>query len=253
MDNYLSSVNNRLGKLIYLVKAFLAFFNFAKWGVIQETYERTSFNAPFSISYSQGGEDLAILSLMKQSKGFYIDVGAHHPNRFSVTRLLYDHGWQGINIDANSEVSKIFKKFRPRDTFLAAAIGTKEKYTFFEFLEPALSTTNTQWKDKFINEGNGIKREVNVIGMKLSQVFELVPDGTSIDLLSIDIEGSDFDALISASFEALKPNKFPKFILVETPIPVRLAQKMDCIKYLENFGYELYCVLPMSSILKYSL
>ena len=89
--------------------------------------------------------------------------------------------------------------------------------------------------------------------MKLSQVFELVPDGTSIDLLSIDIEGSDFDALISASFETLEPNKFPKFILVETPIPVRFAQTMDCIKYLENFGYELYCVLPMSSILKYSL
>ena len=246
-------MKSTLGKVFDLIFALFSFFDSRKWGVIQEIYKQTSFNARFSISYSQGGEDLAILNLMPQSKGFYIDVGAHHPNRFSVTRRLYDRGWQGINIDANSEVSEIFRKFRPRDTFLATAIGTKEKYTFFEFLEPALSTTNTKWKDKFINEGNGIKREINVNGMKLSQVFELVPDGTIIDLLSIDIEGSDYDALISGSFETLEPNKFPRFILVETPIPVKLAQKMDCIEYLENLGYELYCVLPMSSILKYSL
>ena len=37
-------------------------------------------------SYSQEGEDLILNRIFEyQQKGFYIDVGAHHPKRFSNT------------------------------------------------------------------------------------------------------------------------------------------------------------------------
>ena len=52
-------------------------------------------------SFSQEGEDLLIDRMFDgQSVGFYVDVGAHHPTRFSNTYLLYLRGWRGINIDA---------------------------------------------------------------------------------------------------------------------------------------------------------
>ena len=51
-------------------------------------------------SYSQEGEDMVLKRIFdKQTKGFYIDVGAHHPKRFSNTYNFYLKGWKGINID----------------------------------------------------------------------------------------------------------------------------------------------------------
>ena len=50
-------------------------------------------------SYAQEGEDLLLERILgKQGKGFYVDVGAHHPVRFSNTFLFYKRGWRGINI-----------------------------------------------------------------------------------------------------------------------------------------------------------
>ena len=64
-------------------------------------------------SYSQEGEDLVLRKIFKkQDKGFYVDVGAHHPKRFSNTFLLYKKGWNGINIDATPGSMKLFNKFR---------------------------------------------------------------------------------------------------------------------------------------------
>ena len=41
-------------------------------------------------SYSQEGEDMILRRLFeKQIQGFYVDVGAHHPKRFSNTYYFY--------------------------------------------------------------------------------------------------------------------------------------------------------------------
>ena len=57
---------------------------------------------PFgSLCYSQEGEDMILGKIFSgQKHGFYVDVGAHHPLRFSNTYLFYLKGWRGINIDA---------------------------------------------------------------------------------------------------------------------------------------------------------
>src|SRR3989344_293995 len=67
-------------------------------------------------SYSQQGEDLIIDKLLVgKKKGFYVDVGAHDPVRFSNTKRFYDKGWSGINIDPNPWLIKKFQKQRDRD------------------------------------------------------------------------------------------------------------------------------------------
>src|SRR5215510_10661697 len=65
-------------------------------------YRRTSF--------SQQGEDLILARLFEgQRRGFYVDVGAHHPRRFSNTFLLYRRGWRGLNIDAAPGSMRLFR------------------------------------------------------------------------------------------------------------------------------------------------
>ncbi len=48
-------------------------------------------------------------------KGFYVDIGAHHPFRYSNTQFFYEKGWRGINIDATPGSMDRFKDFRPED------------------------------------------------------------------------------------------------------------------------------------------
>jgi hypothetical protein len=49
--------------------------------------------------YSHSKEDIFILNKFRKKKGFYIDVGCHHPTRLNNCHLLYKNGWRGINID----------------------------------------------------------------------------------------------------------------------------------------------------------
>ena len=52
------------------------------------------------IYWSQYGEDLVLLSMLKDvDRGFYVDVGAMHPKYESVTKLFYDRGSRGINLE----------------------------------------------------------------------------------------------------------------------------------------------------------
>jgi hypothetical protein len=45
------------------------------------------------VAYSQEGEDLVLLRMFEgQNAGVYVDVGAHHPFRFSNTCLLHIDG-----------------------------------------------------------------------------------------------------------------------------------------------------------------
>ena len=57
--------------------------------------------AGFSVrSYSQEGEDMILRRIFGDKRlGFYVDVGAHDPRRFSNTYYFYKRGWRGINIE----------------------------------------------------------------------------------------------------------------------------------------------------------
>lgn len=75
-------------------------------------------------SYSQEGEDMILSRIFGDKKnGFYVDVGAHHPFRFSNTYLFYKRGWLGINIDAMPGSMRLFDRFRKNDINIESAIG----------------------------------------------------------------------------------------------------------------------------------
>src|SRR5581483_8094739 len=85
--------------------------------------------------YSQEGEDLLLARLFDgQKKGFYVDVGAHHPFRFSNTYLLYLNGWRGINIDAMPGSMAAFRKLRPRDINIECMVSQDPRpLRFFQY------------------------------------------------------------------------------------------------------------------------
>ncbi len=192
-----------------------------------------------TLSYSQEGEDLILKRIFEgQKTGFYVDVGAHHPKRFSNTYLFYKMGWRGINIDAMPGSMDEFKEVRPEDINLEIAVSDKEeKLIFHIFNEPALNTFNAIQADKYLLNTN-----YKVIDNKELRTFTLRgvlkkynPEGKQIDFMSIDVEGLDLQVLKSNNWIKSKPI----IILVELlEIPsISEIQKSEIYNFLISKGY----------------
>ena len=167
------------------------------------------------LSYAQEGEDLILTRLLEGKRaGFYVDVGAHHPVRFSNTYYFYKKGWQGINIDAMPNSMTPFNKLRPRDINLEVGIGKEAtSSTFFIFNEPALNTfseTEAQAKDGLDDYYIIDNKEVRIQPIREILDKHLL-EGQVIDFLSIDAEGKDLEVLQSNNWDKYRPT----FVLVE--------------------------------------
>lgn len=164
--------------------------------------------------YSQFGEDVVIVSLFGPHRGFYVDVGANHPKRYSNTALLYERGWKGMNIDPNKQAISLFKKIRPHDINIHAGVGVNsDTAVYYRFSDPAVNT----FSDKSAEEMRKKHWLVELPSVKVSIrplkdiLFENLPKDISIDFLNIDVEGFDFEVLQSNDWNLFHP----KVIAVE--------------------------------------
>lgn len=169
-------------------------------GIEQARYRRSS--------YAQEGEDLLLARFFgAQASGFYVDVGAHDPFRFSNTALLHARGWRGINIDPLPGAMDLFDRFRPGDVNLAMGIAeTAGEATYFQFDEPLLNTFDEATARERDAAPFRIVGRIAVPVRPLAQVLaEHVPPGTTIDLLSVDVEGLDLAVLRSNDWTRFSP------------------------------------------------
>ena len=194
-----------------------------------------------NISYSQDGEDIVIAELFNgKSEGFYVDVGAHHPQRLSNTYYFYLKGWRGINIDAMPGSMKIFDDLRPNDINLEIPISDKsEILTYYEFDEPALNSFSLPLSQERITTTNyKIVAETQLKTQTLAEVLDKhLPPEQKIDFLSIDVEGLDYQVMSSNNWDKYKP----KVILVED-LELSSLKNINTSKvclFLEERGYVL--------------
>ncbi|MCK6595090.1 MAG: FkbM family methyltransferase [Bacteriovoracaceae bacterium] len=167
-----------------------------------------------NLSFSQEGEDRVLMRFLdNKNTGFYIDIGAHHPFRFSNTYAFYRIGWRGINIEANPDAIKYFNFFRKKDINLNVAIGhTKGNLKFFKFNEPALNSFDEILSNQRISDGWSLKEIINLRIYSLEEILDQhLPKNQNIDFMTIDVEGLDLDVLKSNNWVKYRPN----FILVE--------------------------------------
>ena len=196
----------------------------------------------FLKSYSQEGEDMVIRSFfegMKNYKGYYVDVGAHHPYRYSNTLHFYQKGWRGINIEPTPGGIKLFNIFRRKDINLNIGISDKkDKLTFYCFNEPALNGFSKEHSEEINTTSKRYKiiKEAIVETYPLADVLDkYLPAGQKIDFLTIDVEGLDLQVLKSNNWEKYKPS----YILAEDKIDFNRLSDSEVYNYLEKQGYSL--------------
>jgi len=201
-------------------------------------------------SFSQEGEDIILSRLFNDKKnGFYVDVGAHHPFRFSNTFKFYEKGWCGINIEPNPEDFHLFSKYRKRDININAGVGSNDgTLTYYMFNEPALNTfcsDEASKKDQLDNYS--IVKKIQIPVFKLENLLQkYLPQDKDINFLSIDIEGFEWEVFSSGFLDKYKPQVIVVEILNSS---LDTLQSNKLYKLLLDNNYSCFSKLYNSLIL----
>ncbi len=171
------------------------------------------------VSYSGNSEDLLIDNIReklkipyKQMK--YIELGVMDPVCGSNTYYFYMRGASGILVEANPHIINNIAGTRERDKLINCAIyeGKEPKVTLHISKSIGLSSLvkehiegNSGWVEYPIIE------DISVSVIHINDVFAMLGKGEVCDLLSIDIEGYDFEALEALDFNLYRP----KIIIAE--------------------------------------
>jgi len=183
-----------------------------------------------------------------QNHGYYVDVGAHHPFRFSNTCALYQRGWSGINIDADPQLLDAFKRHRPGDISLATGVsdlpGTMMLHVFDE---PALNTFDAEVAREKAQDGTyKIVTRISVPVQRLDAILAAhLPAAQTIDLLTIDAEGFDYKVLQSIDWQQYRPRCVVVEILSRS-LPNAMVSPAHTL--LDHHGYGLYAKTGNSMI-----
>lgn len=202
------------------------------------------------LHYGQTGEDILIRPYLKD-KAQYLDLGAYHPFRFSNTARLWAEGWNGVNVDANIDSINIFKKKRPKDISIHAALITKKQR------DEGLSEISFYKSVRDVKKHKcGISAHGSLLISEIEQIEVKVPTKTVDEILdqcdlvntqylNIDIEGMDELILRDLNFDRFQP----KVITIEDhQESVAEALNSGIATFLNINGYNLIARSSMTSV-----
>lgn len=205
-----------------------------------------------SIYYSAFGEDAVVSAILNNKKnGFYVDVGAFHPEKYSNTKFFSKHlNWTGINIEPNQENYKLFLKRRKKDINLNLGVHLNESTLHYHrFIDGLYNTFDLETKNDLVKKGVELigVDEIKVLPLK-KILAEYLPANQAIDLLNIDVENLDLEVLKSNDW-----NKYrPEIIIIEDHELDRIGidGNSKIVNFLKEQGYKLDSKCKFSLIFK---
>lgn len=188
--------------------------------------------------YSQLGEDSILWALFKQQKsGYFLDIGALDGTRFSNTYIFELAGWRGICVEAHPVYIDLLKKNRPNSFVVHAAAGNidKKSVRFFAHRLGTLSTVDHKMAKRLVKTFKRMfagYKQVNVPAITINSVLEKHPL-PSIDVVSIDTEGTEYEVLQGFDLKKYKP----RVILVEAVFKDKTELTHDLLIKDNNYIY----------------
>jgi FkbM family methyltransferase len=156
-------------------------------------------------TYAQYNEDLILLTLLHDvKKGFYVDVGANYPTTDSVTKLFYDKGWRGINIEPIKGLHRMLEQERPDDVNLQVGAGAEEgEATLREYTDVSgHSTFNATQKQQL---GSSAKHKDYTVGIRPLKAILKENKAPRIHFLKIDVEGFEYEVIQGNDWKKYRP------------------------------------------------
>lgn len=171
-------------------------------------------------SYSQSGEDIIISDLFTRlnlKEPTYLDIGSNDPVSLNNTYRLYLRGGSGVCVEPNPVLCEKIKRKRKKDICINAGIAfdDRKEADFYIFPEKfsGLNTFSKEEADFWEQEGNqeiGKHKVEKIAKMNLLDINEIMDQYFSPhpNLVSIDVEGFDFQILKRIDFTRFQPEVF---------------------------------------------
>src|SRR5262249_45282795 len=145
---------------------------------------------------------------------------AWDPEVDSVTKLFYDHGWHGINIEPSPKWFPRLLEQRPRDINLQVAVSeTPGEITYYPHADGGLGTTVETIADLHERNGHLRKEGITVKAATLTQICDRYA-AKEIHFLKLDVEGGEGSALRSMDFCKYRP----WILCIESHLPLHDVQ-----------------------------
>lgn len=161
------------------------------------------------VYYSQNREDLILLSFFPDvEQGFYVDVGAFHPDYDSVTKLFYLKGWKGINIEPQAKQYRLFEQKRKRDINLNVGVSDKKgKLTLRSYDNGGLSTFSTEVKDEYETQTYEGTRDFTEVEVAVRPLRDILTEYKlpRIHFMKVDVEGFEYEVLAGNDWRHFRP------------------------------------------------
>ena len=190
----------------------------------------------WDLYFAQHGEDRFLVeNALVPAKGLFIDVGAEDGISLSNTFFFERTGWTGFLIEPNPKVA-LFCRMNRRSPVIQAAIGSDP--TLKLNIHPIRG-----WSG-LLDEGRGTKVDVEIYRLDDLLLKLQVP---SIDLLSIDTEGTEIDVMSTLDMEKYQP----KIIIVEYHTwEGKLNTESELMSYFSDRPYTMIHKTPGNLIFK---
>ncbi len=191
------------------------------------------------LHFSQFGEDCLVWHYFHERwDGFYVDVGAHDPFRYSNTHLLHRYRrWRGVNIDADPRAIERFSTARPNDfnvhLGIAASAGRRQLALFDDgavnTFDPEIAVRQA------VHFGTATEADIEVLPLSAA-LDRFVPAGVAIDYMNIDCEWLDEEVVRSNDWTRYRPDVV-SVELHDLHLEEPLAH--GCVRFLKEQGYAI--------------
>ena len=212
--------------------------------------------------YSQSGEDIIMSHLFNKlaiKNPRYLDIGANEPKFISNTFRFYEQGSRGVLIEPNPKLFRKLQKQRIGDTLLNIGIGLTNvaEADFYLFPDSASGLSTFSLKDAMYWQEIGMKGigKINyekVIKVQLIPVNNILQkyfsdENNKINLISIDVEGLDFDILKSIDLNKFK-HDIICIVTLEYDEDQNEFKNKGIIDYMVSNEYEVYADTRINTI-----
>jgi FkbM family methyltransferase len=180
-------------------------------------------------SYAQWGDDVLVLEFFNQKKnGVFLEAGANEPKFLSQTYLLERHGWTGILVEPVVSCCEALRRERPNSHVFQNALGAPDQHGKLRLCVPDGVTQLTY----SVDENAAISKNDTIIEADFITITACLKQAgyTHLDYLSLDLEGSELNALRGLDFTFVRP----RLIIVEDHLG-ELSRHF----YLRGKGYRL--------------
>jgi FkbM family methyltransferase len=163
-------------------------------------------NGLYKISDAACGGDILLYKLLHTVEhGFYIDIGCGDPITSSLTNLFYQAGWNGINIDAQSEEIEKYASVRTRDINICAALSDKDDEELVLFCYGELTSLNRENVERLGKDGFDMFSERHIYTKTLNSLLRNQTLPPEIHFLKVDVEAHEKEVLSGIDFQQYRP------------------------------------------------